>query len=71
MLHHRFHDPLPKRQQPAIDPRNFLVCPLVLVQGLSQSQQLWQSALYRLAFEQALAMTRPSILDRDLLAAWN
>jgi hypothetical protein len=31
----------------------------------------WQQQIYRLAFEQAQAVVRPSILERDLLGVWN
>jgi hypothetical protein len=31
----------------------------------------WQQDLFRWALEQAQAVVRPSILERDLLGVWN
>ena len=61
----------PKPAAPAIGPEGFMVCPLALLQSQSPAQQNWQSALYQLAFEQAQAVLRPSLPERDLLAVWN
>ena len=55
---------LPRPPQPAFQAQSFFACPAV---GLSPMQQ-W---LYQKAFEEAQAVTRPSILERDLLAVWN
>jgi hypothetical protein len=38
---------------------------------MTLEQILWQQWVYRCAFEQAQAVTRPSILERDLLGVWN
>jgi hypothetical protein len=54
-----------------VAPTNFVVCPLAIIQGLTGAQQLWQLAVYQLAFQQAQAMARPSIVERDLLGVWN
>ena len=34
-------------------------------------QWLWQQTVYQQAFEQALAVVRPSLVERDLLGVWN
>jgi hypothetical protein len=52
-------------------PGAFMLCPLVLMQGFSFPQQLCQWSIYQFAYEQAQAVARPSILERDLLAVWN
>jgi hypothetical protein len=62
---------MPLSPLPTINPGAFMVCPLVLVQGLPLPQQLGQGLLYQLAFEQAQAALRPSLPERDLLAVWN
>jgi hypothetical protein len=41
------------------------------VPGMTLDQLLWQQWVYRCAFEQAQAVVRPSILERDLLGVWN
>jgi hypothetical protein len=56
--------PLPRPAPASFAPQAFLVCPAA---GLSPVQQ-W---LYQKAFEEAQAVARPSILERDLLAVWN
>jgi hypothetical protein len=63
-----YHLPAPSA---APVPAAFVVCPLVLVSNTNILHQLWQEAVYRLAYEQAQAAARPSILERDLLAVWN
>lgn len=55
---------LPRPPQASVAPQAFLFCPAL---GLSPVQQ-W---LYQKAFEEAQAVTRPSIVERDLLAVWN
>jgi hypothetical protein len=45
----------------------FMVCPVALM----PCQSSWQQQVYRAAFEQAQAVVRPSLLERDLLASWN
>jgi hypothetical protein len=53
--------PLPPAPAPA--PGSFVLWPLA---GPAAVQHL-----YQLAFERAQAVARPSVLQRDLLAAWN
>jgi hypothetical protein len=55
---------LPRPPAPPITPGSFMLCPTA---GLGPVQQ----DLYRWAFEQAQAVVRPSLPERDLLAAWN
>ena len=52
--------PLP---EPQPNPTAFALCPLPLAP--------WQQALYALALEQAKAVVRPSLPERDLLGVWN
>jgi hypothetical protein len=62
---------LPQPPAPGISPNAFIICPLLLVPGQSLEQWLWQQWVYQRAFEQAQAVARPSLQERDLLAAWN
>jgi hypothetical protein len=39
--------------------------------GQSLEEWYWQQWVYRQAFERAQAVVRPSLLERDLLGAWN
>jgi hypothetical protein len=52
-------------------PAAFAMCPLSMMPGASAAQWLAVQQIYRAAFEQAQAVARPSILERDLLAMWN
>lgn len=69
----RFHTMEPSYYRPAQlpaptpSPTGFMICPLVLVQGLSHAQL----ALYQIALAEAQAVARPSLPERDLLAVWN
>jgi hypothetical protein len=62
---------LPQPPAPAVAPGGFMLCPVGAFPGLTLEQWLWQQHVYRLAFEEAVAVARPSILERDLLAVWN
>jgi hypothetical protein len=62
---------LPRPQKPSISPQHFLACPAALLQGLSAEQVEGQQHVYRLALEQAQAVARPSLAERDLLGVWN
>jgi hypothetical protein len=55
---------LPQPPAPVIAPCAFIACQVVGI-------QVQQQALYQWAFEQAQAVARPSILERDLLGVWN
>jgi hypothetical protein len=68
MHRHRFQDlldspRLPRPPAPPVPVNAFLVCFAVLHPA--------QQQLYQLAFEQAQAVARPSLPERDLLAVWN
>jgi hypothetical protein len=61
--------PLPKPPDPEVRPKAFMLCPIFFVSG--QTQEQWQLWIYQRAFEQAQAVVRPSLPERDLLAFWN
>lgn len=76
MHSHRFQLPmespvLPEPPVPTMAPSSFMLCPNVLLQGLSPMQLCWQCYLYQRAFEEAQAVVRPSLPERDLLGVWN
>ena len=58
------HDPSPA-------PSAFFLCPLTCLPAVPDAARLQQQALYEWAYQQARAVLRPSILERDLLAVWN
>jgi hypothetical protein len=62
---------LPLPPPPPPTPGGFVLCPMFWVPGMTLEQILWQQWVYRCALEQAQAVLRPSILERDLLAVWN
>jgi len=49
----------------------FFLCP-VAINSAAQAQQ-WQAQqlIYMMAFQQAQAVVRPSLIERDLAAVWN
>jgi hypothetical protein len=64
--------PLPRPPAPAIAPTAFvLISPLVCTPGVAAPPLAVQQWLYQFALEQAQAVARPSLLERDLLAVWN
>jgi hypothetical protein len=62
---------LPHPPDPGVTPHAFILCSLVLLPGQSLEQLLLQQWIYQRAFEQAQAVVRPSLPERDLLAVWN
>ena len=75
MHSHRFRNqagiwPLPRPQEPQASAKGFMLCPLALGQAQLAGQTMWQR-VYLLAFQQAQAVVRPSLVERDLLANWN
>ncbi len=62
---------VPQPPAPTMVPAAFAMCPLSMMPGASAAQWLAVQQIYRAAFEQAQAVARPSILERDLLAMWN
>jgi hypothetical protein len=60
-------------EQPAEQPvksDGFAFCPIP-IPGLSTDQLSWQSAIYQIAWERALAEERPLQITRDLFAIMN
>ena len=77
MASHRFRNLLRENRlspsfasQPSL--KGFICCPASVLQTL-QGQQLsrQQQQIYQMAFQEAQAVARPSILERDLLGVWN
>jgi hypothetical protein len=69
MNRHRFLEQmeqrhLPRPQARPINMMAFCACPVVLARP-------WQQQVYQMAFEQAQAVVRPSLPERDLLGVWN
>jgi hypothetical protein len=62
---------LPRPPAAPINASAFCICPIGLLQGVSAEASRWQQLLYQLAFEQAQAVVRPSLPERDLLGSWN
>jgi hypothetical protein len=62
---------LPQPPAPEASTTSFMFCPPALAGIHDPVQWLCQQALYRWAFEQAQAVARPSLPERDLLAVWN
>ncbi len=56
---------------PSPSPVGFVLCPLVWFPVPSQAFGLWQQEVYRRAFEEARAVVRPALPERDLLGVWN
>jgi hypothetical protein len=76
MQRHRFLEQvnrqwLPRPQARPVNPMAFRACPPTLMPGVPGSALPWQEQVYRLAFEQAQAVVRPSLPERDLLGVWN
>jgi hypothetical protein len=57
---------LPQPPPAPVTPTGFMACP-ACVPGLTDAQR-W---LYQMAFEQAQAVVRPSLPERDLAGVWN
>jgi hypothetical protein len=69
MHYNRLFSEMPERRlsDPTPSPAAFLLFPLVFSPLAAQHQ----FALYEWALNQAKAVVRPSVLERDLLAVWN
>jgi hypothetical protein len=63
--------PLQPVAEPVPSPSAFLLCPVVGLPLVSPAHGQWQQSLYAWAMEQARAVVRPSLPERDLLAVWN
>jgi hypothetical protein len=62
---------LPRSQEPVISPSGFLFYPSSWWQRGNMEHQQMQQRIYEIAWENAKAMARPSLLERDWLAMWN
>lgn len=62
---------LPPPPAPTLQPQCFALCPAAAIPGCTVEQWAGMRQLYDLAFEQAQAQLRPSILERDAFAFWN
>jgi hypothetical protein len=62
---------LPQPPPPTPSPGGFVLLSPVCFPPATPEQWLWQQWVYGWAFEQAQAVVRPSLPERDLLAAWN
>ena len=73
MFRDRFRSATPARpvRDPSPSPGGFFLCPLTCLPAVPDAARLQQQALYEWAYQQACAVLRPSILERDLLAVWN
>jgi hypothetical protein len=76
MHRHRFLEQLDQRRLPQtqaqpINAAAFCACPLSLVAGAPGMVWLWQQQVYQRAFNEAQAVVRPSLPERDLLGVWN
>ena len=67
MNHDAYSAPPLIRRLSTPTPGAFLLCPI----WTSGAQWAWQEPLYRWALAEARAVASPSLLERDLLAAWN
>jgi hypothetical protein len=54
-----------------MDPAAFVMCPLGHMTPVPDSLWWCQLIIYAMAFQQAQAVVRPSLPERDLLAVWN
>lgn len=62
---------LPQPPAASHAPGSFLCVPLTALPAVSLEQRRLQHWLYRIALEEAQAVARPSLPERDLLAVWN
>jgi hypothetical protein len=69
MPHFELPAPRPQPEQPG--PGAFVLVPMNCLPPTNPAQWLWQQSVYQWAREQAEAVVRPSLPERDLLAVWN
>lgn len=62
---------LPTPPVPSPSPNAFLLCPLPSLHHWTAAQALCVQWVYQQALEQAQAVLRPSLPERDLLGVWN
>ena len=63
--------PIPQPQSPMPTAEGFVYFFAHQQPGLTREQWAIQQMLYQLAYEQAQAVARPSLPERDLLGVWN
>ena len=77
MIHqHRFREQFDTHRlpRPAEWPSlsgSFLWYPIAWLPGQTEEQRFARQRIYQLAFEEAQAVARPSLPERDLLGNWN
>jgi hypothetical protein len=76
MRRHRFLQhteaiPVPPPPQPNVNPSAFFLLPATVPPGMTVEQWMMRQMIYQAAFQQAQAVVRPSLPERDLLAVWN
>jgi hypothetical protein len=64
-------DQLPELPAPEASFGAFMFYPVALIPDLTAEQFLLCQWIYQRAFEQAQAVVRPSLPERDLLGVWN
>ncbi len=75
MTRHRFRELVEQpveweqAQPAAVSADGFMVCPVVVQQWLAGQECRWD--LYQRAWQEALELARPSVLDRCQAALWN
>ena len=52
-------------------PTGFLVCPVILVEGLREQASWARQEIYRMALEQAQAVVQPTRMERLMAYEWN
>ncbi len=62
---------LPEPPAPTFQPGSFVLCSVAVLPGCPAGQWGGLQQVYVYAFEQARAVARPSLLDRDLFVYWN
>jgi hypothetical protein len=62
---------LPQPAALPLCPAGFVLCSLGAFPAVAVEQWLCQQWLYMQAFQEAQAVVRPSLPERDLLAVWN
>jgi hypothetical protein len=62
---------LPQPALPAISPGSFILLAVGQSPAATADHVIGLQVLYRLAFQQAVAVVLPSLPERDLLAVWN
>lgn len=61
---------LPRPQAQPISPTAFMACPMNFP-GMTLQQFMYQQYIYQKAMEEAQAVVRPSLPERDILGCWN